>query len=70
MKLTAISWRDRLQLLNGVLFCVVGILMIGRYFSGPFPALLAVLGVIFLIFGGYRLGLARRELRKRDRARL
>jgi hypothetical protein len=70
MKLTEISWRDRLQLLNGVLFCLVGILMIGRYFSGPFPVLLAGLGVIFLLFGGYRLGLARRELRKRGGTRL
>ncbi len=70
MKIADISWRDRLQLLNGILFCMVGILMIARYFSGPFPALLAVLGVIFMIFGGYRLGLARRELRKRGSARV
>jgi hypothetical protein len=70
MKLAGISWRDRLQLLNGVLFCLVGILMIGRYFSGPFPAVLALLGVLFLIFGGYRLSLARKELRKRGNTRL
>ncbi len=52
MKLADISWRDRLQLLNGVLFCLVGILMMGRYLSGQFPALLAILGALFLAFGG------------------
>jgi hypothetical protein len=70
MKLADISWRDRLQLLNGILFCLVGILMVGRYFIGHFPAMLAVLGVIFLLFGAYRLGLARKELRKRGSGRL
>jgi hypothetical protein len=69
MKVGDISWRDRLQLLNGVLFCLVGILMIGRYFSGPYPALLAGLGVLFVVFGAYRLGLARKELRKRGSVR-
>ena len=70
MKLADISWRDRLQLLNGVLFCLVGILMMGRYLSGQFPALLAILGALFLAFGGYRLALARKELRKRGDRRL
>jgi hypothetical protein len=69
MKLGDISWRDRLQLLNAVLFCLVGVLMIGRYFSGPYPAVLAGLGVLFVIFGGYRLSLARKELRKRGSLR-
>ena len=69
MKLGDISWRDRLQLVNGVLFCLVGVLMIGRYFSGPYPALLGGLGVLFVIFGAYRLGLARKELRKRGSLR-
>ncbi len=70
MKFDDISWRDRLQLLNGVLFCLVGLLMIGRYFSGPYPILLALLGAIFVAFGAYRLGLARKELRKRGNPRL
>ncbi|MCL5005217.1 MAG: hypothetical protein M1404_01680 [Acidobacteria bacterium] len=70
MKLADISWRDCLQLLNSILFCLLGILMIGRYFSGRFPAMLAALGIVFLIFGGYRLGLARKELRKRGSGRL
>jgi len=70
MKLADISWRDRLQLLNGVLFCLLGALMMGRYLSGPFPALLAILGALFLVFGGYRLALARKELRKRGNRRL
>ncbi|HVA00807.1 MAG TPA: hypothetical protein VMV34_04035 [Terriglobia bacterium] len=69
MKLSDISWRDRLQLLNGILFCLVGVLMIGRYLSGPYPVVMAGLGVIFVIFGGYRLGLARKELRKRGSVR-
>lgn len=65
MKLSEISWRDRLQLLNALLFCLVGALLIARYLSGPYPLLLAGLGVLFMIFGGYRLNLARKELRKR-----
>ncbi len=65
MKLSDISWRDRVQLLNAVLFCLVGALMIVRYFAGETPGLLAGLGVLFLAFGAYRLGLARKELRKR-----
>jgi hypothetical protein len=69
VKLSEISWRDRLQVLNGVLFCLVGLLMIGRYFSGPFPLVLAGLGVLFVLFGGYRLGLVRKELRKRGSVR-
>ena len=69
MKPGDLSWRDRLQLLNGVLFCLIGFLMIGRYFSGPYTAVLAGLGVLFVIFGAYRLGLARKELRKRGSLR-
>lgn len=65
MKLSETSWRDRWQLLNSLLLCLVGALMLGRYVSGSFPSLLAGLGIVFMAFGGYRLALARKEMRKR-----
>jgi hypothetical protein len=61
-----LSWRDRIQLLNSVLFCVVGALLIARFIRGPAPWAAVALGGLFLAFGVYRLALARRELRKRN----
>jgi uncharacterized membrane protein HdeD (DUF308 family) len=60
-----ISWRDRWLLLNGVLFCVLGVVLLARYFMGQMPAVGAILGIVTLAFGVHRLWLARRELRKR-----
>lgn len=60
-----ISWRDRWLLLNGVLFCVLGVILLARYYRGQVPALGAILGIVTLAFGVYRFWLARRELRKR-----
>ncbi len=61
----SLSWRDRILLVNSVLFCLIGAVLIVRYFLAPAPFLLAVLGVVFLAFGVYRLALARREMQKR-----
>jgi putative effector of murein hydrolase len=60
-----LGWRDRLLLLNGVLFCVLGIALLTRYFVGQLSAVGAILGVAGLALGVYRLALARRELRRR-----
>jgi predicted membrane protein len=60
-----LAWRDRVQLANSVLFCVVGAVLVARYFLEPTPLMALVLGVVFLAFGLYRLALARREMQKR-----
>lgn len=54
-----------MQLVNSVLFCVVGGALITRYFTAPASLMLVILGVVFLAFGVYRLSLARKEMRKR-----
>jgi uncharacterized membrane protein HdeD (DUF308 family) len=63
----SLSWRDRVQLLNSVLLCVVGGALVARYLLEQAPPVAAILGVGMLAFGIYRLLLARRELRKRAR---
>ena len=61
-----LSWRDRIQLVNSVLFCLLGGILIVRFVRGPAPWVALLLGGLFLVFGVYRLALARRELRKRN----
>jgi len=61
-----LSWRDRIQLVNSILFCVLGAILIVRFVRGPVPWAALLLGGLFLAFGVYRLALARRELRKRN----
>ena len=62
-----LSWRDRIQLVNSVLFCLLGGILIVRFIRGSAPWAALLLGGLFLAFGVYRLALARRELRKRNR---
>ena len=66
LRLAGFSWRDRIQLVNSILFCLVGGILIGRYVRGPAPWVALLLGGLFLGFGVYRLTLARRELQKRN----
>jgi hypothetical protein len=47
------------------MFCVVGALLMARYFLEPTPVMALVLGVVFLALGLYRLALAKREMQKR-----
>jgi hypothetical protein len=68
VRLGELSWRDRIQLLNSALFCVIGAALVARYALGSAPSVLAILGGVFLAFGVYRLALARGELRKRARS--
>jgi hypothetical protein len=65
MDSAGLSWRDRLLLLNGVLFCLLGAAFIARYLMGQMPSAGAILGVALLVYGGYRLVLAGKEWRKR-----
>ena len=65
MSWVSLSWRDRIQLVNSVLFCAVGCALIARYFVNPVSRTVVILGVVFLAFGVYRLALARKEMRKR-----
>ncbi len=65
MNPTSLSWRDHVQLVNSVLFCVVGVILVVRSFLGPVPWSVTVLGVVFVLFGAYRLSLAIREMWKR-----
>lgn len=64
-RLADLTWRDRIQLLNSILFCILGATLIARFIWGPAPWIAVALGALLLAFGVYRLALARRELRKR-----
>ncbi len=65
MASSALSLRDRIQIINSVLFCVVGAALTLRYFLNPGPWIALALGLAFLFLGVYRLLLARREWRRR-----
>jgi hypothetical protein len=60
-----ISWRDRLLLLNAVLFCILGVALLLRYARREIGWTGALLGGAVLAHGGYRLYLAGKELRRR-----
>jgi hypothetical protein len=61
----SLTWRDRVQLVNSVLFCLVGAVLMARFFLERTPLMALILGVVFLAFGLYRLALAKREMQKR-----
>lgn len=65
MRSARLSWRDRVLPVNGVLYCLVGVGLIARYFTGPAARILGILGMVFLVFGIYRLARACTEMRKR-----
>jgi hypothetical protein len=60
-----LNWRDRLLLVNSVLFCLVGGALLLRTLLGQAPVIAGLLGMGLLVFGGYRLLLARKEMRRR-----
>jgi uncharacterized membrane protein HdeD (DUF308 family) len=70
MNPVSFTWRDRLQILNSFLFCIVGIALIVRYFMIAAPRITIVLGAAFFAFGIYRLVLVRREIQKRAGSRV
>lgn len=65
MQSVKLTWRDRVLLVNSVLFCVVGGALLARALLGQAPLAAGLLGTALLAFGGYRLLLARREMRRR-----
>ena len=65
MQLRELSWRDRILLVNGVLFCILGAALVIRWLMGRAAPVVGILGLVLLLFGAYRLVLARREVRKR-----
>jgi len=65
MRSVKLNWRDRLLLINSVLFCVVGGALLLRMLLGQAPLTVGLLGTGLLVFGGYRLLLARKEIRRR-----
>lgn len=65
MQLRELSWRDRILLVNGVLFCILGGALVIRWLMGQAAPVVGILGLVLLLFGAYRLVLAKREARKR-----
>jgi hypothetical protein len=66
-KSLGLTWRDRLLLINGVLFCVLGLAFLVRYLLGQISIAGVVLGLALVAYGGNRLFVGARELRKRAR---
>jgi hypothetical protein len=64
-KSLSLTWRDRLLLINGVLFCMLGLAFLVRYLLGQISIAGMVLGLVLVGYGGHRLFLAAREWRKR-----
>jgi len=60
-----ITWRDRLLVLNGVLFCVLGAALLVRYALHQIAWVGGLLGIVVLVYGGHRLYTVRMELRRR-----
>lgn len=65
MRFSELGWRDRILLVNSVLFCALGALLVARWALGQAAALVGGLGLLLLVFGVYRLVMARKEMRRR-----
>lgn len=65
MKTGRITWRDRLLVINGVLFCILGVALLVRYVLHQIVWIGAVMGAGVLFYGGHRLYTVRKELRRR-----
>jgi hypothetical protein len=65
MQSVKLTWQDRVLLVNSVLFCVAGGALLVRTVLGQAHLVAGLLGMGLLVFGGYRLVLARREMRRR-----
>jgi uncharacterized membrane protein len=59
------TWRDRLLVLNGVLFCILGVALLVRYALQQIAWLGGILGLAVLLYGGHRLYRVGKELRRR-----
>jgi len=59
------AWRDRLLVVNGVLFLILGVALLVRYALGQIAWIGAILGIAVLLHGGHRLYRVGREVRRR-----
>jgi hypothetical protein len=59
------SWRDRLMIVNGFLFCILGGALLARYAFGQIAWIGGLLGLAVLLYGGHRLYRVGKELRRR-----
>ncbi|MBZ5554784.1 MAG: hypothetical protein LAO21_18865 [Acidobacteriia bacterium] len=57
-----LPWSDRFKWLNAYIFILCGIVMIYRTYRSPATWLVMLTGILFLVFGVYRLRLIRRVL--------
>ncbi len=64
----ALSWRDRILFVNGVLFCLLGLALLIRFAETPDRILLAILGVLVLAYGGHRVFVVGKAWLNRDRS--
>ncbi len=65
MKTTPITWRDRLLIFNGMLFCVLGVALLVRFALHQIVWIGGLMGGGVLIYGAHRLYTAGKELRRR-----
>ena len=66
-KWPGLTWRDRLLFVNGFLFCVLGLAFLVRYLLGQISVAGLILGLALVVYGGHRLFVGARELRRRAR---
>jgi uncharacterized membrane protein HdeD (DUF308 family) len=57
-----LPWPDRFKWMNGYIFIICGVVMIYRTYNSPATWLVMLTGILFLVFGIYRLRLIRRVL--------
>ncbi|MBZ5536885.1 MAG: hypothetical protein LAO31_13110 [Acidobacteriia bacterium] len=57
-----LPWSDRFKWLNAYVFILCGVVMIYRTYASPATWLVMVTGILFLVYGIYRLRLIRRVL--------
>jgi hypothetical protein len=57
-----LSWSDRFRWMNAYIFILCGVVMIYRTYRSPATWLVMLTGILFLVFGVYRLRLIHRVL--------
>ncbi len=55
-----LPWSDRFKWMNAYIFILCGVVMIYRTYTSPATWLVMLTGILFLVFGIYRLRLIRR----------
>jgi hypothetical protein len=57
-----LPWSDRFKWMNAYVFILCGVVMIYRTYTSPATWLVMLTGILFLVFGVYRLRLIRRVM--------